>query len=228
MLQNYDQVLEYTINILNKNKVKYWLSDGTLLGIIRENRLLPWDDDLDFAVFSHNTNKNYVVKLFIENNFEYIEELADMDCLHFEIDGFRVDIGFYRKIDSYAQIKWAKYSENILKKYFVLIVNILFKIDKIKYKYLMKQSILKRSIVSILYIVKIILPRRILNLLYNFAKRYYQDVKMQLPIELLKFKELKYKNLEVTVPCDSDKYLEIAYGKNWRIPIKNYTSDRFK
>lgn len=227
-MQNYDQVLEYTISILNTNNVNYWLTDGTLLGIVRENRLLPWDDDLDFAVFSHDISKNDLVKLFTDNQFEYIEELADMDCLHFEIQGFRVDISLYRKIDSYAEIKWVKYSKNIFKKYFVSMVNVLFKIDKDKYEFLLKESPAKRASVFMLYFVKIILPRRILNLLFFFAKQFYQDVIMQMPIELLKFKQLKYRNLTVTVPCDSGKYLEIAYGKDWKIPIQNYTSDRFK
>ncbi len=39
-------------SIFQKNKLIYWLEGGTLLGIIRENRLLPWDNDLDFSMMS--------------------------------------------------------------------------------------------------------------------------------------------------------------------------------
>lgn len=36
--------------IMEKNNIPYVLEAGTLLGIIRENRLLPWDNDLDITV----------------------------------------------------------------------------------------------------------------------------------------------------------------------------------
>ena len=33
------------INILNKNKVKYWICHDTLLGMIRDKQLNFWDHD---------------------------------------------------------------------------------------------------------------------------------------------------------------------------------------
>ncbi|WP_181938141.1 MULTISPECIES: LicD family protein [unclassified Arenibacter] len=36
--------------ILDQCKIDYWLEGGTLLGIIRENRLLPWDNDIDISI----------------------------------------------------------------------------------------------------------------------------------------------------------------------------------
>ncbi|HCL00161.1 MAG TPA: hypothetical protein DHW42_08685 [Candidatus Marinimicrobia bacterium] len=38
------------IDILEKNNIPYWLDEGTLLGIIREGDLLPWDHDADFGI----------------------------------------------------------------------------------------------------------------------------------------------------------------------------------
>lgn len=37
--------------------VSYCIDGGTLLGIIREGRLLPWDNDMDMYISSHETNK---------------------------------------------------------------------------------------------------------------------------------------------------------------------------
>ena len=37
--------------------VKYWLEGGTLLGIKRESRLLPWDNDLDLSINSSEVSK---------------------------------------------------------------------------------------------------------------------------------------------------------------------------
>ncbi len=36
---------------LEKCKADYWLEGGTLLGVIRENRLLPWDNDMDISMY---------------------------------------------------------------------------------------------------------------------------------------------------------------------------------
>ena len=35
---------------MEKAKIPYWLEGGTLLGIIRENRILPWDNDMDISM----------------------------------------------------------------------------------------------------------------------------------------------------------------------------------
>lgn len=44
------KLLERVTGCLEKNAIQYWLEGGTLLGVIRENRLLPWDNDLDISV----------------------------------------------------------------------------------------------------------------------------------------------------------------------------------
>ncbi len=38
--------------ILDKNNFDYTLDGGTILGIVRENRLLPWDNDIDFSILN--------------------------------------------------------------------------------------------------------------------------------------------------------------------------------
>jgi phosphorylcholine metabolism protein LicD len=35
---------------LEKAQIPYWLEGGTLLGIVREQRLLPWDNDMDISM----------------------------------------------------------------------------------------------------------------------------------------------------------------------------------
>ena len=51
------KLLEASARILTNAKVPYSLDAGTLLGVIRENRLLPWDTDMDLAISSlHSIN----------------------------------------------------------------------------------------------------------------------------------------------------------------------------
>ncbi len=44
------KLLHFATRVLTQSKIPYLLDAGTLLGIIREDRLLPWDDDVDITV----------------------------------------------------------------------------------------------------------------------------------------------------------------------------------
>jgi len=45
-------LLEEASAVLTSHRIGFCVDSGTLLGIVRENRLLPWDNDLDFSVFA--------------------------------------------------------------------------------------------------------------------------------------------------------------------------------
>ena len=59
-----DEVLKEISQLLVDNNINFWVCHGTLLGIIRENRLLPWDRDIDLAVWDHETDKDVIAKIF--------------------------------------------------------------------------------------------------------------------------------------------------------------------
>ncbi len=45
-----EKMLYVVTKILEQEKIPYILEGGTLLGIIREKRLLPWDNDIDLTI----------------------------------------------------------------------------------------------------------------------------------------------------------------------------------
>lgn len=80
------QMLNEVVDILDRNNVEYMLDCGTLLGVIRENRLLPWDTDVDLCIDSSQLPKikscmrslwlkGYRVRL--ARSFEATEHVAD-------------------------------------------------------------------------------------------------------------------------------------------------------
>lgn len=49
----YDLVSK-TCQVLNANNITHWATCGTLLGMIRHKGMIPWDDDIDLAIFEEN------------------------------------------------------------------------------------------------------------------------------------------------------------------------------
>lgn len=51
---------------LDKYKIKYWAHAGTLLGTIRHQGFIPWDDDIDLGYINEkdSNGKNQMVILF--------------------------------------------------------------------------------------------------------------------------------------------------------------------
>jgi phosphorylcholine metabolism protein LicD len=68
------RMLNRVTGILERNEIVYWLESGTLLGIIRDNRLLPWDSDLDLAIKEEDAAKliSILYKFWFWGNKTYI------------------------------------------------------------------------------------------------------------------------------------------------------------
>ena len=60
-------LLKGIVNILNKNKIQYFIASGLLLGLFRhKNSFIPWDDDVDIYIFDKDENK---LKTLFDNNY---------------------------------------------------------------------------------------------------------------------------------------------------------------
>jgi phosphorylcholine metabolism protein LicD len=51
------KLLKVTANALESSDVNYCLDAGTLLGVMREQRLLPWDTDVDLSIMAQELPK---------------------------------------------------------------------------------------------------------------------------------------------------------------------------
>jgi len=60
-LQIAEKMLHDVTAIFELLGVDYWLEGGTLLGIIREQRLLPWDNDMDISMFDTDKAKLFLI-----------------------------------------------------------------------------------------------------------------------------------------------------------------------
>ena len=203
-----------TINILNNNKIQYWLCHGTLLGIIRDNELIPWDHDIDIAVWDSNNLKGKLKKIMTENDYKLKEKyLIEDDLLTFLKDGGReVDINFY-------QVKKKNFKEIAFINWFVPKNNICKLVDALSSAESYEGN-LKFIIKNFKYFEFFF--KKLKNFLIQ-KNYFYKSIGYTQPLDLLKkFEKLNFKNIEVVVPLKYKEYLNYIYGNNWRIPKKNY------
>jgi phosphorylcholine metabolism protein LicD len=93
--------LVYTASLLKKHDIQFWLIAGSLLGASRDNRIIPWDDDIDIGIFLSDFDK--------------------LSALEAEVtsDGFKLKLSkrvsrlFFRKIESHPDIPVIKFHVDI-------------------------------------------------------------------------------------------------------------------
>lgn len=63
------EFLKFIDNVCNKYNIPYWLEFGSLLGAVRHEGFIPWDDDIDIGILKKDLNKFIkVLEKEIENN----------------------------------------------------------------------------------------------------------------------------------------------------------------
>ena len=221
-----ESILFKAINVLDSQKIEYWVTDGTLLGIVRENRILPWDSDVDIGVWKTKVSISKIIELFIENGFEYFEVLPDADSLHFRIDNVQLDINLYSEELGETSIKWTTNPTKSVDRFLVKIINAIFEYHKGTSVTRKKEFIGIGLMRVLLGLLGYLLTYKMLEKMYSFARRRYLYMGCTYPSELLKMKKIIFKDHELNVPFNCEEYLRLTYGEEWRKPNKEYVWEK--
>ena len=201
------------INILNKNKISYWVCHGTLLGIIRDRKLISWDPDIDIAVLQKSESRKKISKLFKKKGFKEIKKtfLKNDGMQKFiKKNGREIDINYYEedKDNNLVYIKWP-----IPKNLIMRIVEVL-SISK-NYEGNFKNIIKFFKIFESFFVsVKKYLVRK--DLYYSMAGYSHKKIFID---NLMSY---KFNNVVIMIPSDYKNYLKSIYGNDWRTPKKKF------
>lgn len=101
-------ILNHFVAFCNKNKLKYWIDYGTLLGAIRHKGYIPWDDDIDVSMLREdydklihlydNTNEARYKFLCPENDKLYsypFGKVVDTNTILYEMGQNGIKLGVY-------------------------------------------------------------------------------------------------------------------------------------
>ena len=219
-----DKTLKDASKLLRDNGINFWVCHGTLLGIIRENRLLPWDGDIDLAVWDHETNKEQVANIFESEGYQQEFFFADVDSLHFYREGKNLDINFFNQSESIASWQGAVEMNGFFNKLIIHLAHIMHIKDvrKIKLPIGHLKAFIYLLFTGFILLGKIISPNNLRRKIHQQGVNRISYIGYSYPVELLVFQEIKYKGIVLKVPINSEKYLEITYGSDWKTPKKDY------
>ena len=75
-LENLKITFKYAIKMIKELKLPYMLAYGTALGCIRNNNLIPYETDIDIAIFYNDILKKYNYNLTIDNISKDFNKIA--------------------------------------------------------------------------------------------------------------------------------------------------------
>ena len=227
MIDKNNAIFKIAVEILMDNNINYWVCHGTLLGIIRDNKLLTWDHDIDFAVWDDEYSKEEILKIFsTDERFKQEVVLEEINSLHFATADKRVDINFYSRDIDKAYIKWAALPEGIFLKTYYFAINFIATDTSIRKTIESSNGniikLIKLLIITPLIFIRLILPRSFKSKLLKSLYKKLDSVGYSYPIELMKNKVMNFLGVDIVVPVESEEVLKHTYGDDWKTPKQNY------
>ena len=241
------KILKEVHKICEENNIKYFLSDGTLIGAIRHQGFIPWDDDLDIGMLREDYEKfckiapqilseNFILQNFqtdkgyglqfgkvILKNTVWIEKVAKNTNRQWS--------GIYIDIFPYDNITENKKMQKLINRLYIFIQGLIlikFKYINIsnyesmakKLKYVLKKIYLCTISKKLLIYIRDSICKRYLNKSKTLVTKYGGNFyKNQNPYNF--YKDLTLQTFEDTsfyIPKNYDKILKKLYGNYMEIP----------
>jgi hypothetical protein len=212
-LPKIDPNFKLVISLFNKMEINYWVCQGTLLGIIRDRSLIPWDPDIDLGIINKSLDILSLKKIMKNNGFNKKKKFFKNDNLitYQKKGGRDIDINFY---------KYHNKNKSVITEWYV------------------PKSFLMKFIEALSLAKKYDGKGKILIRCLSFLEKFSKSLKMSLikknffykkagyshPSKFIKrFKVIKFYELDINVPFFYLEYLKYTYGNDWRKPKKNYS-----
>ena len=239
------ELLSFVDNVCKKHNLSWWLDYGTLIGAIRHENFIPWDDDIDIGMMRSEYNKfNKVLLEEIKNN--NLEDFIKVSYRKRKFNG--------QRITSFIQIFILHKPEN--SKYNTIFAGV----DIFPYDYIVDYD--EENIEDVYQESKNCFYTQVtagndlnslyMGLDYNQAlKEYYKKLNLSFESgdiipgvegscglinlydvfiikkeDLFPLKQNKYANKIFPVPNNYDAYLKAIYGNYMTIPLDIRTHGR--
>jgi len=216
------ETLRKVKKILDNHNINYWLDEGTLLGAVREKKLIEWDHDIDLGVWSTTIPK--IVPLFDELRSAGIEVCFHEEKNHIKLlsKGYEADINPYHLKEGKATRTW--YAHNKLGKlldYLTWTLNL----NNAKIRISGAPFFVTKTVVGIGNILPDWMNKKISQILFKIYEQIgCTFVRTAVPSYFFTdLSTLEFYGMDFKVPKKTEEYLEYRYGKDWKTPKRDYT-----
>ena len=223
------KALLFLDKICKENNIPYFLTGGTLLGAIRHQGFIPWDDDLDIALLKKDYKKLYKILLQLSSD-EYVFQSQETDFNYINVfPKFRAKKGNYLgsipargelykyrgvAIDIFCTEKISYLTALLSHIYHYALLHYTYKIKNHKLRFIITKTAYNMYSLTVpfFYIFNIFRRKRECHngLGQGFA-RQYQDEQTIMPL-----KETLFEDHFFPIPGDPYKFLTNLYGPSWK------------
>ncbi len=238
-------ILKYLIEICETNNLTYFMYGGSLIGAVRHQGFIPWDDDIDVIMFREDFEKlNKIFEKNIDEKYRFINVLNEETYFH--------TWGRLMLKNTLFKEWWADqvdYTPNIYIDIFILdnipsnkfkkfihrwecyFLNFLSSCSHIKYE---NDSKIKQIIQQSIYYTIKILPISPYNIkkkcVKSFTQYQYENcdevcdfpssgiMPISFRSDWFPLKKVKFEDIEVNIPNNYDKILKLEYGEYMELP----------
>ena len=207
---------------LDKYQIVFWLEHGTLLGSVREGKMIDGDYDIDLSSFSMS---------FLDK-YSLIKQ--DLYAMGYDVYITR-DKMTVKKKDKHATVYLYQNNNGhitrnrISKKNFlanILLYGFLEGLSTSEYDFIHSYTP-KTKVIHMLksFMMHLPMKKQLYPLFLEFGKKIdcLVSYDVNIPVSYVDgFKLTSFHNMEVKIPVESEKYLEHIYGASWRVPDKNW------
>jgi hypothetical protein len=205
-------------DVFDKVGVTFWLDCGTLLGAVRDGKLIEWDADIDLGTW-YNNMKQIVsaFPLFKKKGFRVILNKRYGSAHISKSCG--VGVCLFRRTGDYAWKLFPAVNKRI-GRLLGLFINRLTSLETYT-KPEGKRFVRKSEFFLAPFPLKLrgfmtdvtwsIMDRCDCIVPWVVPRRYFE-----------KLSTIQFYGVEFNIPSEIERYLEYRYGKNWRAPNKNW------
>ncbi len=211
--------------VLDAHKIDYWLDVGTLLGAVRDNKIIPWDHDIDLGTWQNNTSK------ICQRLKRLCDEGFSIRCHRYgfrlEKQGCPLSITMYKFENGCAKVHWGANDIHPWLRRFADIVSWAV----LSSHYANVNFNIASNIKDIFCLVLCRLGRVMPDCLKEWAKKieytYGKRFVWVVPADYFFYlSTMKFYGMEFKIPAKTEEYLIYRYGEDWRIPKKDWITGR--
>jgi phosphorylcholine metabolism protein LicD len=205
-------------DVLDRKGVTFWLEHGTLLGAVRDGKVMGWDSDVDLgAWYAHLPDLTATFEEFTKRGFNVVLN-PKQGTLTVQKGDCNINFTLYRRRGNFAWTAWMLEQKSKLR----LILQRGMNICNTR-SYVTQQKTVAQKGKRFLSVLPSALKRLLADVSWLGLNSFGYLVSVVIPAHYFdSLSSLSFYGMQFSAPSDVEKYLEFRYGTDWRTPNKNW------